>query len=75
MSSTFVPGQFASFSALNHSDYTGHIYAWISNPIVQQLCTKVAALERACLRGIFPCNSVLFLVMIAMRIKKIHIND
>ena len=47
MSSTFSPDQIAGFSALNRSGYEGYTYARVSNPTVEQLATKVAALERA----------------------------
>jgi methionine-gamma-lyase len=47
MSATFSPDQVAGFSALNRSGYEGYTYARVSNPTVDQLAAKLAALERA----------------------------
>lgn len=47
MSATFAPDQVAGFSALNRSGYEGYAYARVSNPTVDQLRLKVAALEGA----------------------------
>ena len=45
MSSTFAPDQVSGFSAYNRGDYEGYSYARVSNPNVEQLAQKVAALE------------------------------
>ncbi len=47
MSATFSPDQVAGFSALNRSGYEGYTYARVSNPTVDQLAVKIAALECA----------------------------
>ena len=47
MSSTFCPDQVAGFSAHNRSDYDGYSYARVSNPTVDQLAEKLAAMENA----------------------------
>jgi methionine-gamma-lyase len=47
MSSTFVRDHTAGFSALNRSENDGFSYARVSNPTVDQLAEKLAALERA----------------------------
>lgn len=47
MSATFSPDRLAGFSAHNRSDYEGYVYARVSNPTVDQLAEKIAALERA----------------------------
>jgi len=47
MSSTFCPDQVAGFSAHNRSGYQGHIYARVSNPTIEQLSVKLAAMENA----------------------------
>jgi len=47
MSSTFAPDRDAGFSAHEASHYDGHQYARVSNPNVDQLGDKVAALENA----------------------------
>ena len=47
MSATFAPDQVAGFSALNRSGYEGYTYARVSNPTVDQLAAKIAALELA----------------------------
>ena len=45
MSSTFAPDQVSGFSAYNRGSYEGYSYARVSNPNVEQLAQKVAALE------------------------------
>ena len=53
MSSTFAPDAITGFSAYGHGhgqsdgDYSGYTYARVANPTVDQLATKVAALENA----------------------------
>lgn len=47
MSATFAPEKVAGFSALDDGGYDGYIYARVSNPTVDQLCQKLAALEHA----------------------------
>lgn len=47
MSSTFCPDQVAGFSAHNRSGYEGHVYARVSNPTIEQLSKKLAAMENA----------------------------
>lgn len=64
MSATFAPDKVTGFSALNRSGYEGHIYARVSNPNVEQLSAKVAALEGGeaaiCLAsGMAACHALL----------------
>ncbi|MBV7329355.1 PLP-dependent aspartate aminotransferase family protein [Chloroflexi bacterium TSY] len=47
MSATFAPDKVAGFSALDDGGYEGYIYARVSNPTVDQLAQKSAALEHA----------------------------
>ena len=47
MSATFARDHVGGFSALNRTENDGYSYARVSNPTVEQLCEKLAALEGA----------------------------
>lgn len=47
MSATFARDHVGGFSALNRAENDGYSYARVSNPTVEQLAEKLAALERA----------------------------
>ena len=47
LSSTFVPDALAGFSALDPGNYDGHLYTRFSNPTIDALEEKLAALEGA----------------------------